>query len=86
MMPSSSTIPDSRHQPVWKNDYRLNPPLGGSLGLTSEKEGSGTVGFYIRVTTYDNQSPRYFAVTCSHVLSSKGRRALLPLLFLVPSV
>lgn len=56
--------------PVWENEYAINPPVGGSLGVVNGK-GSGTLGFYIRATV-DANPPRYFAVTCSHVLAPEG--------------
>ncbi len=68
-----------RSEPVWDNDYALNPRVGISLGV-ADGTTSGTLGFFVRATV-GSQTPRYFAVTCSHVLSPESR-SIFPLLLL----
>ena len=49
--------------------YDASPPSGSSVGLVGDQQGAGTLGAFLRIMT--DGTPQYFALTCSHVLSSK---------------
>ena len=48
--------------------YDSFPSIGSSIGLAGDQQGAGTLGAFLRIVA--DGTPGYFALTCSHVLSS----------------
>ncbi len=55
---------------VFEDTYVRDLSVGSSIGLSTSETVSGSLGFYLRFDR-PGAMPRYFAVTCHHVLSGK---------------
>jgi len=63
-MPSAA----NPNEEIKSMSYDASPRSGSSIGLVGDQGGAGTLGAFLRIVT--DGTPKYFAMTCSHVLSS----------------
>ncbi|OIW23185.1 hypothetical protein CONLIGDRAFT_637820 [Coniochaeta ligniaria NRRL 30616] len=66
------------HRDVMLGSYARPAVVGSSIGLGGDRMNTGTMGAIVRASTANGLDPKYFATTCSHVLSVGTEAPVVP--------